>query len=50
VLPDKAIPAMLDITKRISMSHSYKARRSMLEYVQVMPVTEYRVHYLDTTK
>jgi hypothetical protein len=35
VLPDHAIPVMLDITKRISMSHSYKTKMSMLEYVQV---------------
>ena len=35
VLPDKAIPVMLDITKRISMSQSYKTKMSMLEYVQV---------------
>ena len=35
VLPDKAIPVMLDITKRIAMSHSYKTKMSMLEYVQV---------------
>jgi hypothetical protein len=40
VLPDKAIPVMLDITKRISMSHSYKTKMSMLEYVQVITVTE----------
>jgi hypothetical protein len=40
VLPDKAIPVMLDITKRISMSHSYKTKMSMLEYVQVIPLSQ----------
>jgi hypothetical protein len=31
---------MLDITKRISMSHSYKTKMSMLEYVQVIPLSQ----------
>ena len=35
ILPDSAVQPMLDMTKRIAQSQSYKTKMSMLEYVQV---------------
>ena len=35
ILPDSAIQPMLDMTKRIAASSSYKTKLSMLEYIQV---------------
>ena len=35
ILPDSAIQPLLDMTKKISHSSSYKTKLSMLEYIQV---------------
>jgi len=41
ILPDSAIQPMLDMTKRIAQSQSYKTKMSMLEYIQVAVFTNF---------
>jgi len=41
ILPDSAIQPMLDMTKRIAASSSYKTKLSMLEYIQVAVFTNF---------